>query len=545
MILDAERRLLGLEVVPVANGITYIDSGPACRPSSSLRMSLHLVRVPSSCWWARSLSRRPSRCRSGPRHVRRRTGVGVMKEFGLIAGFSRVKVPVETRASVSSVHSSSDPVHRVDGVGLGHRGDFVDEVEIPLMGGGCLRLGGHPCFPLAHSRWSPPLREGAAGRRAYRRCVVELLWIARRPCRRLCEARDADTDVRCPGCAEGTPANWRRVLDSSTLCATRHTAFVPASGPLERRHLPQAVALSRSARTAARRARRRRVRRPAPGGPPAPGRVRRPRPRPGRRRRSASRESGANRRTVVHDVCHAGEMGPRLDQGARRRVPDGRPRLGAVRRAHPPLLVRCALVVGHHGQAREEGDVDAAGDVRLLRLDGQAGRGGCRCRVAAVARACGERRAGQQRERRTRRAPHAPDHGRDTGRCRGTSTDFGLARGVRYSRPRRPGRATGARSSTDRASDYGSEGLGFESLRARRRTPADLQVCRGPCRLWSRGFARLVIYSSFGAAGAPSVRSRRACISAAHACSRRGQLLAPKSPINDQDVDEDRPAHSR
>ena len=35
-----------------------------------------------------------------------------------------------------------------------------------------------------------------------------------------------------------------------------------------------------------------------------------------------------------------------------------------------------------------------------------------------------------------------------------------------------PGRAeTGARSSTDRASDYGSEGLGFESLRARRDRP--------------------------------------------------------------------------
>src|SRR4051812_11426980 len=32
-----------------------------------------------------------------------------------------------------------------------------------------------------------------------------------------------------------------------------------------------------------------------------------------------------------------------------------------------------------------------------------------------------------------------------------------------------------ARSSTDRASDYGSEGLGFESLRARSTAPADLR----------------------------------------------------------------------
>jgi hypothetical protein len=59
--------------------------------------------------------------------------------------------------------------------------------------------------------------------------------------------------------------------------------------------------------------------------------------------------------------------------------------------------------------------------------------------------------------------------------------DFGDPDRVRY--PRRVAqRAAGARSSTDRASDYGSEGLGFESLRARSWTPADLQVCRGPCR---------------------------------------------------------------
>ena len=45
----------------------------------------------------------------------RATSVGseaAWKELGFFAGSSRVKVPVETRASVSSVHSSSDPVHQ-------------------------------------------------------------------------------------------------------------------------------------------------------------------------------------------------------------------------------------------------------------------------------------------------------------------------------------------------------------------------------------------------------------------------------------------------
>ena len=53
---------------------------------------------------------------------------------------------------------------------------------------------------------------------------------------------------------------------------------------------------------------------------------------------------------------------------------------------------------------------------------------------------------------------------RPTPRCRRWPTDFGFILRVGYSRPVH---VTGARSSTDRASDYGSEGWGFESLRAR------------------------------------------------------------------------------
>ena len=33
-------------------------------------------------------------------------------EFGFFSGSSRVKVPVDTRKSVSSVHSSGEPVHQ-------------------------------------------------------------------------------------------------------------------------------------------------------------------------------------------------------------------------------------------------------------------------------------------------------------------------------------------------------------------------------------------------------------------------------------------------
>ena len=52
-----------------------------------------------------------------------------------MAGLSRVNVPVATRASVSSVHSSSEPVHQWMRAGRGQRCDLVDEVEDALVGG--------------------------------------------------------------------------------------------------------------------------------------------------------------------------------------------------------------------------------------------------------------------------------------------------------------------------------------------------------------------------------------------------------------------------
>ncbi len=73
-----------------------------------------------------------------------------------------------------------------------------------------------------------------------------------------------------------------------------------------------------------------------------------------------------------------------------------------------------------------------------------------------------------------RRAPGRAPYDDPACPHRRSPTDFGNVRGVGYPRPVvRPGigpvQAAGARSSTDRASDYGSEGLGFESLRARQR----------------------------------------------------------------------------
>src|SRR4051794_824100 len=48
-----------------------------------------------------------------------------------MSGFSRVKVPVETRASVSSVHSSSDPVHQWMRAGLVIAATSLTKSRIP------------------------------------------------------------------------------------------------------------------------------------------------------------------------------------------------------------------------------------------------------------------------------------------------------------------------------------------------------------------------------------------------------------------------------
>ena len=59
-------------------------------------------------------------------------------EFGFFAGSSRTRVPASTSSSVSRVHSSSEPSHQHDPVGLGQLGDLGHPREQPAWrGGGC------------------------------------------------------------------------------------------------------------------------------------------------------------------------------------------------------------------------------------------------------------------------------------------------------------------------------------------------------------------------------------------------------------------------
>ena len=88
-----------------------------------------------------------------------------------MAGFRRVKVPVDDQRVGELGPLLVGAGAPVDAVRLGHRRDLVDEVEDALVGrggllvGGCLRVGGHALvFPLAHTRRSP-----VAGRPAGRR----------------------------------------------------------------------------------------------------------------------------------------------------------------------------------------------------------------------------------------------------------------------------------------------------------------------------------------------------------------------------------------
>jgi hypothetical protein len=92
--------------------MTYIVR-PVMQPAYSPRMTrfissgaIQLLVGPASF-----SSREQMKVRSSTRA----TSVGLVRawnEFGFLAGSSRVKVPDATRASVSSVHSSSEPVHQ-------------------------------------------------------------------------------------------------------------------------------------------------------------------------------------------------------------------------------------------------------------------------------------------------------------------------------------------------------------------------------------------------------------------------------------------------
>src|SRR3954453_3583706 len=97
---------------PITNGITYMVR-PRMLPSYSLRMmafisdgSIQLLVGPASFSSAEQMKVRSST---------RATSVGSeaqWNELGFLVSSRRVKVPVATSASVSSVHSSSEPVHQ-------------------------------------------------------------------------------------------------------------------------------------------------------------------------------------------------------------------------------------------------------------------------------------------------------------------------------------------------------------------------------------------------------------------------------------------------
>ena len=71
--LDAEHRDLGLEVTHDERDDVHRAARACCR-GTARSSEPSSRRAPSSCWWARSPSRRRSRCRSAPRRARRRWG---------------------------------------------------------------------------------------------------------------------------------------------------------------------------------------------------------------------------------------------------------------------------------------------------------------------------------------------------------------------------------------------------------------------------------------------------------------------------------------
>ena len=147
---------------PITNGMTYIVR-PVMQPAYSPRMrsfispgSIQLLVGPASF----------SSTRADVGAVLDAGDVGgvgaAQNELGLVAGSSRVKVPVATSESVSSVHSSSEPVHQWIRSGVVIAGDLGDEVEDALVGGRSglrVALGGGPSLRVgSHLLLCPSVR---------------------------------------------------------------------------------------------------------------------------------------------------------------------------------------------------------------------------------------------------------------------------------------------------------------------------------------------------------------------------------------------------
>src|SRR4051794_30527374 len=126
-----------------------------------------------------------------------------------MSGFSRVNVPVETRASVSSVHSSSEPVHQWMRAGLVIAATSVTKSRMPWCVVGAtlapeaVSLVVLLAFCVAVMRWS-------SGSFALRGSLGIVVGDS------VCPLDRDGTTGPGPGVADGTSARGPYILDRST-----------------------------------------------------------------------------------------------------------------------------------------------------------------------------------------------------------------------------------------------------------------------------------------------------------------------------------------
>ena len=144
---------------------------------------------------------------------------------------------------MSSVHSSSEPVHQWMLSGWVSSATSLTKSRMPWWVVGAWRFGGHAWgFPLAHSRGRLAARRRPPGRRAYRRmCRGVVCGSHGFVVGDFCDARDVLAAVLlgsgAPGWPEATPGREGRLLDRS----------MPDAGPTCEFHAPGRSVTSRQA----------------------------------------------------------------------------------------------------------------------------------------------------------------------------------------------------------------------------------------------------------------------------------------------------------
>ncbi len=227
----------------------------------------------------------------------------------MIAGFSRVKVPVETRASVSSVHSSSEPVHQWMRAGLVIAATSLTKSRMPWCVVGRARAGAG----LGAGGWRPAWRSSvSSGDSRY-------VGLARHRCRRLVVHDPSEPGGPGP---DATCVRSPDILDRSKRYGPGHTR---SGGTFER------VRAAWSGLVARGRSRSRAAPRPTTRRGPSPRRRPRgapcrstPRPAPGRR--AGARPGARSGAATVHRWPPAPRVP--LDPGPRVASRPGRPYAG-------------------------------------------------------------------------------------------------------------------------------------------------------------------------------------------------------------------------